>query len=107
MDAAFGEGALIGSGDTRSHIISCHALGRSRVQDQSYSVALFLMTDKAQASLAKGVWELDSGMTIAIIDLALPKPATMPKADVYAFVFGQRSVAAVVLVQSATILPDR
>lgn len=107
VDAAYGKGSLIRAGaPSEPHYFMSRTWALKR-DDQSYSVALFIMSDKAQQSLAKGEWDFDNDPTVAIVDEALPKPNPLPKADAYAFVFGTNGVAAVVLVRSSTILANR
>ena len=106
-DAAYGEGTLIGAGAaSQPHYFMSRTWALER-EDQSYSVVVFIMSEKAQESLARGVWDIENDPTVAIIDEALPKPSPMPKADAYAFVFGTHGVAAIMLVQSSTILANR
>jgi lipid-binding SYLF domain-containing protein len=64
---------------------------------QSFSEALFLMTDSAITSLSSGAGlSLGTGPSIVVVDAGMAKSMTTTtlKSDVYAFIFGQQGLMA-------------
>ena len=108
VDAAYGEGALIKNGSTTDFR---HFISRSwRLQraDESYSVALFVMTPRAQSALAKSGWELNNGPGITIVDSfgTRRSPGAGLKGDAYAFIFGQHRPATIISLNGSTIFSE-
>ena len=93
----FGEGALLKGGKAVTYYNTAGASIGLQAGAQTYSYALFLMTDKAvQALDAAGGFEVGVGPTVVVMDEGKAKSmtTTTAKDDIYAFIFGQEGLMA-------------
>jgi lipid-binding SYLF domain-containing protein len=92
-----GEGVLFVRGKPTAYYKIGAASFGLQAGGQSFSYALFLMTDKAVAHLEKSNgWSIGSGPSVVVIDQGKAKTmnTTTLKDDVYAFPFGQKGLMA-------------
>ena len=92
-----GEGVLFVGGKPQGYYKIGAASFGLQAGGQSFSYALFLMTDKAVAHLEKSNgWSIGSGPSVVVIDQGKAKTmnTTTLKDDVYAFPFGQKGLMA-------------
>jgi len=97
IGGAYGEGALRVAGKTVGYYNSVAASYGLQIGAQSFSYALFLMTDDALKYLEKSNgWEIGVGPSIVVADEGFGKKAssTTLQADIYAFIFGQQGLMA-------------
>ncbi|HZW36934.1 MAG: YSC84-related protein [Deltaproteobacteria bacterium] len=102
----YGKGALLVDGKTAGYYNSVAASYGLQAGAQSFSYALFLMTDKAIGYLDKsGGWEIGVGPSVVIVDAGLAKSltTTTAKEDIYAFIFGQKGLMAGIGLQGSKI----
>jgi len=74
---------------------------------QSFSEALFLMTDSAITSLTSGAGlSVGTGPSVVVVDAGMAKSMTTTtlKSDVYAFIFGQQGLMAGLGIQGQRIV---
>jgi lipid-binding SYLF domain-containing protein len=72
---------------------------------QTFSEAMFLMTDSAVSNLSSNEWSVGVGPSVVVMDAGMAKSMTTTtlKADVYAFIFGQQGLMAGMGVQGQRI----
>jgi lipid-binding SYLF domain-containing protein len=102
----FGEGALVKGGKTVAYYNTAGASVGLQAGAQTYSYALFLMTDKAvQAIDAADGFEIGVGPSVVVMDEGKAKSltTTTAKDDIYAFIFGQQGLMAGLGVQGNKI----
>ena len=93
----FGDGALLKGGKAVAYYNTAGASIGLQAGAQTYSYALFLMTDKAvQALDAADGFEVGVGPTVVVMDEGKAKSVTTTTAkdDIYAFIFGQEGLMA-------------
>ena len=93
----YGEGALLKGGKAVAYYSTAGASIGLQAGAQTYSYALFLMTDKAvQALDAASGFEVGVGPTVVVMDEGKAKSMTTTtmKDDIYAFIFGQQGLMA-------------
>jgi lipid-binding SYLF domain-containing protein len=93
----FGEGALLKGGKAVAYYNTAGASIGLQAGAQTYSYALFLMTDKAvQALDSADGFEVGVGPSVVVIDEGMAKSmtTTTAKDDIYAFIFGQAGLMA-------------
>jgi lipid-binding SYLF domain-containing protein len=97
VGGAYGEGALRVGGRTAGYYRSVAASYGLQIGAQSFSYALFLMTDGALDYLneSKG-WEIGVGPSVVVADEGFGKKAstTTLQAEIYAFIFAQEGLMA-------------
>jgi lipid-binding SYLF domain-containing protein len=94
---AYGEGALRIGGRTAGYYRSIAASYGLQIGAQSFSYALFFMTDGALDYVKKSDgWELGVGPSLVVADEGFGKKAstTTLKAEIYAFIFAQEGLMA-------------
>ncbi len=94
---AYGEGALRVGGKTVGYYNSVAASYGLQIGAQSFSYALFLMTNEALAFVGKSDgWELGVGPSVVVADEGFGKKAstTTLQSEIYAFIFGQEGLIA-------------
>jgi lipid-binding SYLF domain-containing protein len=103
---SYGEGALLQGQKPAGYYNSVSASWGVQAGAQSYSYAVFLMTDKAQKYLhdSRG-WEIGVGPTVVIVDEGVAKnlSSSTLKEDAYAFIFGQQGLMAGVSIEGTKI----
>lgn len=102
----YGEGALIKDGKTMGYFSSTAASIGLQAGVQTYSYAMFFMTDKALAELDKVEgFEIGVGPSIVIVDEGIAKNLTTAtlQSDIYAFIFGQKGLMAGIGIQGSKI----
>jgi lipid-binding SYLF domain-containing protein len=103
---SYGEGALLERQEPAGYYNSVSASWGVQAGAQSYSYAVFLMTDKAQKYLrdSRG-WEIGVGPTVVIVDEGVAKnlSSSTLKEDAYAFIFGQQGLMAGVSIEGTKI----
>jgi lipid-binding SYLF domain-containing protein len=106
VGAQYGNGALLKRGKTAGHYnITAGSYG-FQAGVQSFGYAMFFMTDAALKYLDKsGGFEVGTGPSVVVLDEGMAKSltTTTSRADVYAFVFGQRGLMAGVGLQGSKI----
>jgi lipid-binding SYLF domain-containing protein len=103
---AIGDGVLRKGGRTAGYYNSIAASYGFQAGIQSFSYALFFMTDAALAALdASGGFELGVGPSVVVVDEGMGRSltTTTARSDVYAFIFGQRGLMAGMGVQGSKI----
>jgi lipid-binding SYLF domain-containing protein len=72
---------------------------------QTFSEAMFLMTDSAVSNLSNNEWSVGVGPSVVVMDAGTAKSMTTTtlKSDVYAFIFGQQGLMAGMGVQGQRI----
>jgi lipid-binding SYLF domain-containing protein len=92
----YGEGSLLKSGAATGYYKTTGASFGLQAGGQAFAYAMFFMNEKALASLdsANG-FEVGVGPSIVVVDEGMAKTTTSKtlKEDVYAFIFGQKSLA--------------
>ena len=94
---AYGEGALRIGGRTAGYYRSVAASYGLQIGAQSFSYALFFMTDGALDYLNKSDgWEVGVGPSLVVADEGFGKKAstTTLQAEIYAFIFAQQGLMA-------------
>jgi lipid-binding SYLF domain-containing protein len=97
LGGAYGEGALRVGGKTAAYYRSVAASYGLQIGAQSFSYALFLMTDGALKYLnSSDGWEIGVGPSLVVADEGFGKKAstTTLQAEIYAFIFGQQGLMA-------------
>ena len=97
LGGAYGEGALRVGGRTAGYYRSVAASYGLQIGAQSFSYALFFMTDGALDYLNKSNgWEIGVGPSVVLADEGFGKKAstTTLQAEIYAFIFGQQGLMA-------------
>lgn len=103
---SYGEGALLRGGKVHAYYNSVTASWGLQAGAQSYSYAVFLMTDKAVKYVDKSDgWEIGVGPTVVIVDEGAAKNLSTStlKDDAYAFIFGQQGLMAGVSIEGTKI----
>jgi lipid-binding SYLF domain-containing protein len=106
VGAQGGNGALRKRGKTVAYYSTAAASYGFQAGVQSFSYALFLMTDSAVEYLDhSGGWELGTGPSLVVVDAGAAKSlsTTTLKNDVYAFVFGQKGLMGGIGIQGSKI----
>ena len=106
VGAQGGHGALLKGGKTVAYYNTAAASYGFQAGVQSFSYALFLMTDSAVDYLDRsGGWELGTGPSLVVVDEGAAKSlsTTTMKDDVYAFIFGQKGLMAGIGIQGSKI----
>lgn len=103
---SYGEGVLIKGAKVVDYYNSVTGSWGLQIGAQSYSYAVFLMTDEAVRYVedTKG-WELGVGPTVVVVDEGVAKNLSTSSLqdDAYAFVFGQQGLMAGVSVEGTKI----
>lgn len=103
---AYGEGVMIKGSAVADYYNSVTGSWGLQAGAQSYSYAVFLMTDKAvdYVEESKG-WELGVGPTVVVVDDGVAKNLSTSslKDDAYAFIFGQQGLMAGVSIEGTKI----
>jgi lipid-binding SYLF domain-containing protein len=97
LGGAYGEGALRVGGRTAGYYRSVAASYGLQIGAQSFSYALFFMTDGALDYLNKSNgWEIGVGPSVVLADEGFGKKAstTTLQAEIYAFIFAQEGLMA-------------
>jgi lipid-binding SYLF domain-containing protein len=103
---AYGDGVLKKGGQVTEYYNSFTGSWGLQAGAQSYSYAVFLMTDKAVQYLNdSNGWEIGVGPTVVIVDEGAAKNLSTStlKDDAYAFVFGQQGLMAGVSIEGTKI----
>jgi lipid-binding SYLF domain-containing protein len=103
-----GDGALRANGKTVSYYNIAAASFGLQAGAQTFSYALFFMTDSALAYLrSSDGWSIGSGPSVVVVDkgAAASMTSTTLTEDVYAFPFGQRGLMAGVGLEGSKITP--
>ena len=106
VGAQGGNGALRRGGKTVGYYNTVAASYGFQAGVQSFSYALFLMTDSAVEYLDQsGGWELGTGPSLVVVDTGTARSLTTTtlKDDVYAFVFGQKGLMGGLGIQGSKI----
>ena len=106
VGAQHGTGALRKGGKTVAYYRMNAASYGLQAGVQSFSYAMFLMTDEAVAYLDKSQgWEIGVGPSVVIVDAGMGKTltTTTAKDDVYGFIFGQKGLMAGLGLQGSKI----
>lgn len=106
----YGEGAMRQAGKTTGYYSTAAASYGLQAGAQTFSYALFFMTDAALHHLdgsagVKGGWELGVGPSIVVADegLAGKLSTTTAREGVYAFIFGQKGLMAGIGIEGSKI----
>jgi lipid-binding SYLF domain-containing protein len=97
VGAQHGEGALQENGKTVAYYSSTAVSYGLQAGVQTFSYVLILMKQSAVDYLDKsGGWEIGVGPSVVVVDAGTAKSltTTTAKADVYAFIFGQKGLMA-------------
>lgn len=108
LGGAYGEGALRIGDRTTGYYRSVAASYGLQIGAQSFSYALFFMTDGALEYLNKSKgWELGVGPSLVVADEGFGKKAstTTLKAEIYAFIFAQEGLMAGLGIEGSKITP--
>jgi len=92
-----GEGVLLKKGKSVAYFRTSGASMGMQIGAQTYGYAMFLMTEKAVASLTQGNgFEVGVGPSVVVMDEGMAKNTTTKtmKDDIYAFIFGQQGLMA-------------
>jgi lipid-binding SYLF domain-containing protein len=103
---AYGEGVLKKGGSNAGYYNSFTGSWGLQAGAQSYSYAVFLMTDKAASYLDRSDgWELGVGPTVVLVDQGLAKnlSSSTLKDDAYAFIFSQQGLMAGLTIEGTKI----
>lgn len=103
---SYGEGVLLKGADVVDYYNSVTGSWGLQAGAQSYSYAVFLMTDEAVTYLEKSKgWEIGVGPTVVLVDEGVAKnlSSTSLKNDAYAFIFGQQGLMAGISIEGAKI----
>lgn len=101
-----GDGALVVKGQTVAYYNTTAASYGLQAGVQKFGYALFLMTESARAYIdTSGGWEVGVGPSFVLVDEGIAKSitSTTAKADIYAFVFGQKGLMGGIGIQGAKI----
>jgi len=97
VGGAYGEGELRKQGKPVAYYKSTAASFGMQAGGQSFSYALFLMSDNAVNYLGRSDgWEIGVGPSIVVVDegLARKMTTTTAREEIYAFIFGQKGLMA-------------
>lgn len=103
---SYGEGVLLKGSEVTEYYNSVTGSWGLQAGAQSYSYAVFLMTDKAIRHIEEtNGWEVGVGPTVAIVDEGAAKNLSTStlKEDAYAFIFGQQGLMAGVSIEGTKI----
>ncbi|OEY66245.1 YSC84-related protein [Marinobacter sp. X15-166B] len=103
---SYGEGVLLKGGEAVDYYNSVTGSWGLQAGAQSYSYAVFLMTDEAVSYLRKTKgWEIGVGPTVVVVDEGVAKnlSSTSLKSGAYAFIFGQQGLMAGLSIEGAKI----
>ena len=103
---AYGEGVLKKGGANAGYYNSFTGSWGLQAGAQSYSYAVFLMTDKAVSYLDRSDgWELGVGPTVVLVDQGAAKnlSSSTLKDDAYAFIFSQQGLMAGLTIEGTKI----
>jgi lipid-binding SYLF domain-containing protein len=103
---AYGEGVLLKNGRAVNYYNSVSGSWGLQAGAQSYSYAVFLMSQKAVDYLEDTHgWEIGVGPTVVIVDEGVAKnlSTTTLKDDAYAFIFGQQGLMAGVSIEGTKV----
>lgn len=92
---SYGEGVLFENNKFSGYYSAVSASVGLQIGAQTFGYAMFVMTDKALASLKDSSgWEVGVGPSVVVVDAGLAKRLTTTtlKDDVYAFVFDQNGI---------------
>ncbi|MDD0817109.1 twin-arginine translocation pathway signal protein [Curvibacter sp. HBC28] len=92
---AYGEGVLFENQKFNGYYSAVSASVGLQIGAQTFGYAMFVMTDKALASVKESSgWEVGVGPSVVVVDAGLAKRLTTTtlKDDVYAFVFDQNGI---------------
>ena len=106
VGGSYGEGELLKSGVVDSYYNSVSGSWGLQIGAQSYSYAVFLMTDKAINYLHKSEgWEIGVGPTVVMVDEGVAKNLSTStlKDDAYAFIFGQQGLMAGISIEGSKV----
>ncbi len=106
VGGAFGEGALRVGGKSIGYYNSVAGSIGLQVGVQSFSYALFFMTDEALNYVEKSDgWEVGVGPTVVVADegFAASASSTTLQAEIYAFIFGQEGLMAGLSIEGSKI----
>jgi lipid-binding SYLF domain-containing protein len=103
---SYGEGVLISGSAIDGYYNSVGGSWGLQAGAQSYSYAVFLMTDKAVKYVRDTHgWEIGVGPTVVVVDEGVAKnlSSSTLKDDAYAFIFGQQGLMAGVSIEGTKI----
>ena len=106
VGGSYGQGVLYKGGKNVAFYNSISGSYGLQAGAQTYSYALFLMTDATEAYLGKTEgWELGVGPTVVVVDAGLAKnlSTTTLKDDVYGFIFDQKGLMAGISIQGSKV----
>ncbi len=110
VGGAYGEGELRKQGKPVAYYKSTAASFGMQAGGQSFSYALFLMSDNAVTYLDRSDgWEIGVGPSIVVVDEGLARKVTTTTAreEIYAFIFGQKGLMAGLGLEGTKISPIR
>ena len=102
----YGEGALFVDNKVKGFYNSVSGTFGLQAGAQTFGYALFFMTDDALKYLEKSSgWEIGVGPSVVVVDKGTAKTLTTTtgKADIYAFIFGQKGLMAGLGLQGSKI----
>ena len=103
---SYGEGELLEGGKVVDYYNTVGASWGLQAGAQSYSYAIFLMTDEAVAYLkeSKG-WEIGVGPTVVVVDEGAAKNLSTSSLqdDAYAFIFSQQGLMAGISIEGTKV----
>jgi len=103
---SYGEGVLLKGSAVTEYYNSVTGSWGLQAGAQSYSYAVFLMTDKAIRHIEEtNGWEVGVGPTVALVDEGAAKNLSTStlKEDAYAFIFSQQGLMAGVSIEGTKI----
>ncbi|HXV25161.1 MAG TPA: lipid-binding SYLF domain-containing protein [Alphaproteobacteria bacterium] len=106
VGGAYGEGALRVGGKSVGYYNSVAGSVGLQAGVQSFSYALFFMTDEALNYVKKSEgWEIGVGPTVVVADegFAASASSTTLQAEIYAFIFGQEGLMAGLSIEGSKI----
>ena len=102
----YGKGVLFKQGKIAGYYNTVAASYGLQAGAQSFSYAMFMMTDGALSYLDRSDgWEVGVGPSIVVVDAGVAKSltTTTAKEDIYAFIFGQQGLMAGIGLQGSKI----
>jgi lipid-binding SYLF domain-containing protein len=102
----YGKGVLFKQGKVAGYYNTVAASYGLQAGAQSFSYAMFMMTDTALEYLDRsGGWEVGVGPSIVVVDAGVAKSLTTTTAqnDIYAIIFGQQGLMAGIGLQGSKI----
>ncbi|MCM0614111.1 twin-arginine translocation pathway signal protein [Marinobacter sediminum] len=103
---SYGEGVLMKGSEVVDYYNSVAGSWGLQIGAQSYSYAVFLMTDEAVDYLEKSKgWEIGVGPTVVLVDEGVAKNLSTSslKDDAYAFIFSQQGLMAGISIEGTKI----